>query len=86
MIFIQSDFPQDAIIKELYGFDAVSEFDDVIYVELRKNPGDFLSHRFGTENNIGIVYGKSESYKKFMDVIDAVRGTINVKYNYEESV
>lgn len=85
-IFIQADLAQDATIKKLNGIDEVSEFDDVTYVELRKNPGDFLSYRFGTENNIGIVYGESDSYKKFKDVIDTIRDTINIEYEYEECV
>ena len=42
-IFIQADLAQDATIKKLNGIDEVSEFDDVTYVELRKNPGDGIN-------------------------------------------
>lgn len=81
-LFIQANLSQDATLKGLEGVEIISEHDDVSYVELRKNPGDFLSHRYGTENNIGVVYGESSSFSKFENVINAVKNTIKIEYEY----
>lgn len=84
-IFLEAPLKMGAIIKEVEGIELVENIMNISYVEIRKQPGDIIDYRYGTENNIGVVYGESKDYKTFEEIIRKVKEKIIVKLECKES-
>jgi biotin carboxylase len=80
-IFLESPIVKNAVFCGLDGLEEIKRLSNIVHVEVRKSIGDIVDYRYGTENNIGVVYGDAEDFKQFEETINIVRNTITPKFS-----
>ena len=80
-IFLDSPRVINSVFCGLDGLEKVKKIKNIMHVEVRKNIGDILDYRYGTENNIGVVYGDAENFEEFEKTINFVRQNIISKFS-----
>lgn len=71
-IFLTMPGNGQAVFEGVEGIIEIQKLDDVLSVQITKQIGDRMDLRFGTQSNYGIIYGASDNYESFQELISTV--------------